>query len=345
MSSFNIYGAVNSIVYQQAKILTEFLNAKDTGDSAKLNPMDPFEFSEYKTKLKQEGKICHDGYSLIVIQNDNHIMDFNEFLEWMTKNAGFNENFPEEYKLELYADKEKDEYLVELQKKHPLVYLDISIEDRPEGQFIIKLFQNKCPETSKWFYSFFKNNSDISYNGVKFERLVHNGWMQSGEFQRNGVRIIDTIPIENFVIKHMARGIVSLCNLGAPNPTGNSSPFMIQFKENPYFNKKYVAFGKLVFGDTLLDHIEKIPTIYERPINEITITKAGIWQSVNQSNKPPEYPEFVEKVKPEVLHNWFIKTNGAFRYTDHYKEQLEEQKLQQEQPNSDEATELIIEYA
>jgi len=120
---------------------------------------------------------------------------------------------------------------------------------------------------------------------------------------------------------------------------------MIQFKENPYFNKKYVAFGKLVFGDTLLDYIEKIPTVYERPINEITITKTGIWQSVNQSNKPPEYQEFVEKVKPEVLHNWFIKTDKAFNYTDHYKEQLEEQKLQQEQPNSDEANELIIEYA
>jgi len=65
----------------------------------------------------QEGKISDDRQSLIVIQNDNKIMDFNEFLNWMTKNAGFNEDFPEEYKLELYADKEKDHYLVELQKK------------------------------------------------------------------------------------------------------------------------------------------------------------------------------------------------------------------------------------
>ena len=43
----------------------------------------------------------------------------------------------------------------------------------------LQLFQNKCPKTSKWFYSYFKDNSDISYNGVKFERLVHNGWIQS----------------------------------------------------------------------------------------------------------------------------------------------------------------------
>jgi len=293
----------------------------------------------------QEGKISDDRQSLIVIQNDNKIMDFNEFLNWMTKNAGFNEDFPEEYKLELYADKEKDHYLVELQKKHPLLYLDISIEGRPSGQFIIKLFQNKCPKTSKWFYSYFKDNSDISYNGVKFERLVHNGWIQSAEFQQKGVRIIDSIPIENFVIQHSARGIVSLCNLGAPNPTENSSPFMIQFKENPYFNKKYVAFGKLVFGDILLDQIEKTPTIYEKPINEITITKTGIWQSADQSNKPPEYQEFIDEVKPEVLRNWFIKTNEVIHYTDHYKEQLEEQKLQQEQPNSEEATELIIEFS
>ncbi|OUM56802.1 hypothetical protein PIROE2DRAFT_18438 [Piromyces sp. E2] len=152
------------------------------------------------------------------------------------------------------------------------------------------------------------------------------------EFQQDGVRIIDNIPI-------------SLCNLGPPNPTGNSSPFMIQFKENPFFNKKYVAFGKLVLGDTLLDEIEKIPTKYERPINEIRITKAGIWQSFKQSNKPPEYQEFIDEVKPEVLNNWFIKTNESMHYTDNYREQLEEQqKLRDQQPNDNEADSLIIEY-
>jgi len=119
---------------------------------------------------------------------------------------------------------------------------------------------------------------------------------------------------------------------------------MIQFKENPFFNKKYVAFGKLVLGDTLLDQIEKIPTKYERPINEIKITKAGIWQSCLQSNKPPEYQEFIDEVKPEVLNNWFIKTNESMHYTDHYKEQLEEQKNIKDQQLNNEAESLIIEF-
>jgi len=323
LNKFDIYGAVNTIVYQQAKILMEFLNDKYNDSSAKINPMDPFEFFEYKIKLKQQGKLLNDNLSLVVVVNDNEIMDYNDFLKWVIKNANFKDDFPEEYELEKLAKKEQDKFLVELQKKHPLLYLDIKIEDRPAGKFIIKLFHNKCPKTSKWFYNYFKKNSEISYDGVKFERLVHNGWMQSGEFQKDGVRIIESIPIENFVIPHSSRGIVSLCNLGPPNPTENSSPLMIQFKENPFFNKKYVAFGKLVFGDTLLDQIEKIPTKYEKPINEIRISKSGIWQSENESNEPPEYKEFIDEVKPEVLRNWFIKTNEDLHYTEGYKEKLQ----------------------
>ncbi|ORX56459.1 cyclophilin-like protein [Piromyces finnis] len=342
---FDIYGSVKSIIYQQAKIISQFLDERKCGDIAKLHPMDPFEFSEYKINLKKEGKINSTEQSLIVILNSHDILSFNEYLKWITQNTDFKGDFPEEHELQILADKETDIFLVELQKKHPLIYLNISIEDRPAGQFVIKLFQNKCPKTCKWFYSFFSSNSRISYNGVKFERMVHNGWIQSGEFQQDGIRIIDSIPIENFVIKHSTRGIVSICNLGPPCPTGNSSPFMIQFKENPFFNKKYVAFGKLVLGDSLLDQIEKIPTKYERPINEIRITNAGIWQSYNQANKPPEYQEFIDEVKPEVLDKWFIKTNESMKYTKHYEEQLEEQrKLKNQQSNNDEEESLIIEY-
>eukprot|EP00833_Pecoramyces_ruminatium_P004611 jgi/Orpsp1_1/1178643/evm.model.c7180000066185.2 len=114
---FDIYGAVNTIVYQQAKILTEFLNNKNSEYKAQLNPMDPFEFSEYKTKLKQQGRISNDKLSLVVIVNDNEITDFNDFLKWVIKNAGYKDEFPEEYKLEMFAHKEQDKFLIELQKK------------------------------------------------------------------------------------------------------------------------------------------------------------------------------------------------------------------------------------
>jgi len=95
-----------------------------------------------------------------------------------------------------------------------------------------------------------------------------------------------------------------------------------------------------------LDQIEKIPTKYEKPINEIRISKAGIWQSEDESNKPPEYKEFEDKVKPEVLRNWFIKTNAKINYTESYKERLQELPLQLEleQQANEEANSLIIEY-
>jgi len=121
-NNFDIYGSVDSIVYQQAKILSDFLDNEDNSDNkSNLNPMDPFEFSEFKTKLKQQGRMTNDSQSLIVIMNDNEILDFNDFLKWMTKNTNFKDNFPEEYELKKLAIKEQDKFLVELQKKTSII--------------------------------------------------------------------------------------------------------------------------------------------------------------------------------------------------------------------------------
>ncbi|OUM64212.1 hypothetical protein PIROE2DRAFT_9052, partial [Piromyces sp. E2] len=116
-NKFDVYGSVNSIIYQQAKILSTFINENGNGDSSQLHPMDPFEFSEYKKMLKKEGKINSTEQSLIVILNGNDILCFNEYLKWVTDNKDFKEDFPDEYKLKILADKEIDDFLVDLQKK------------------------------------------------------------------------------------------------------------------------------------------------------------------------------------------------------------------------------------
>lgn len=90
---------------------------------------------------------------------------------------------------------------------------------------------------------------------------------------------------------------------------------MIIFKEMPYFDRKYVAFGKLVFGYNLLNDIEKIPTLHEVPINKIKIVDTGIWRS-SDNQSVPEYEEFKEVMKPEVLKDWFIHTNREIKLID-----------------------------
>lgn len=49
------------------------MNDDESSNRAKLNPMDPFEFSEYKTKLKQVIKKNINKYLLYLILFLNHL--------------------------------------------------------------------------------------------------------------------------------------------------------------------------------------------------------------------------------------------------------------------------------
>lgn len=78
---------------------------------------------------------------------------------------------------------------------------------------------------------------------------------------------------ENFVISHNQRGILSMVNRG---PHTNNSQFMITLKSQPSFDKRYVAFGRLIDGHDILSKIEEMEVNeYERPVHEVKIVSAS----------------------------------------------------------------------
>lgn len=78
---------------------------------------------------------------------------------------------------------------------------------------------------------------------------------------------------ENFIIPHDKSGILSMVNSG---PHSNYSSFMITNGPLPYFDRKYVAFGRLIQGQATLDRINGVKTRLERPTEAITITSAKL---------------------------------------------------------------------
>ncbi|OAD79826.1 hypothetical protein PHYBLDRAFT_14803, partial [Phycomyces blakesleeanus NRRL 1555(-)] len=77
------------------------------------------------------------------------------------------------------------------------------------------------------------------------------------------------------VLKHNARGIVSMANSG---PNTNGSQFFITYGKHPHLDTKYTIFGKVIDGaDTTLDAIEKMPVDEKnRPIQEVRIRSVTI---------------------------------------------------------------------
>lgn len=89
-------------------------------------------------------------------------------------------------------------------------------------------------------------------------------------------------PDENFIIEHSHRGMLSMVNSG---PHSNFTKFMILFAGHmPYFDRKYVAFGRVIEGEETLAKLEAVETRFERPKRFITIAKSGSYREILESS-------------------------------------------------------------
>lgn len=78
---------------------------------------------------------------------------------------------------------------------------------------------------------------------------------------------------ENYIIPHSTRGTLSFTNAG---PHTNFSSFMITFNAKQYFDRKYVAFGRVVDGDAVLTALEDMHCSFERPVVGVMVKDCGI---------------------------------------------------------------------
>jgi len=76
------------------------------------------------------------------------------------------------------------------------------------------------------------------------------------------------------MVPHDRRGTLSLVNKG---PNSGVCSFMIALTAMPYFDRKYVAFGRVVEGDAVLRRMERVDTRFERPCAEVKISEVGVW--------------------------------------------------------------------
>ncbi|KAK8843983.1 peptidyl-prolyl cis-trans isomerase D [Kwoniella newhampshirensis] len=165
-----------------------------------------------------------------------------------------------------------------------ICYFDMTIGGSPAGRLTFELFDDVVPKTAENFRHLClgdRTNSSgrqLAYAGSSFHRCIKGFMLQGGDFTRGdgtgGESIYgDKFEDEAFTLKHEKPMLLSMANAG---PNTNGSQFFITTVPTPHLDGTHVVFGKVRSNRGLVRRIESIPTISDKPNEEVKIAAAGL---------------------------------------------------------------------
>ncbi|CAH1252767.1 PPIB [Branchiostoma lanceolatum] len=179
--------------------------------------------------------------------------------------------------------KNKDEKAPDILTVTKKAWMEVEIDDEPIGRIVIGLFGDIVPATVMNFAALmkgkWKGDSSFSYKGSIFHRVVKDHVIQGGDITNwdgtGGTSIYgDVFPDENFLLSHKGPGWVSMANHG---PDTNQSQFFITLQTARFLDKRYVVFGKVLQGLSVVKKIGEVEVdAWDRPEKLVRVTSCGV---------------------------------------------------------------------
>ena len=144
------------------------------------------------------------------------------------------------------------------------------------GAMTLELDADNAPKTVENFLSYVSNGF---YDGTIFHRVINNFMVQGGDFTHfcgtGGESIYGpTFEDENFNIKHLLPGVLSMANAG---PDTNGSQFFITLAPTAWLDGKHTIFGRVYSGMDVVERLGLVPTSAgDRPTTQVGILAATL---------------------------------------------------------------------
>ncbi|KAJ3075133.1 hypothetical protein HDU98_009087 [Podochytrium sp. JEL0797] len=138
---------------------------------------------------------------------------------------------------------------------NPRAFFDIEIGGIKAGRIVMELRADVVPKTVKNFLTLCQGGDFTKHNGTGGKSIYG-----------------DTFADENFVLKHVKAGTLSMANAG---PGTNGSQFFLTLAETKWLDNKHVVFGTVVSGMDVVQKMEKQGSSSGKPAKKVSIVDCG----------------------------------------------------------------------
>jgi peptidyl-prolyl cis-trans isomerase A (cyclophilin A) len=159
------------------------------------------------------------------------------------------------------------------------------------GPIVIALDEEHAPKTVKNFVGLASGTQEWThpktgqlqtgvplYDGTIFHRVIPDFMIQGGDPIGQGTggpgyKFADEFHRE---LRHSGPGVLSMANSG---PGTNGSQFFITERATPHLDNKHSVFGHAVAGLPLVKAIARVPTVRDKPTQDVVIHRIEVFRS------------------------------------------------------------------